>query len=449
MTIRPDKSSAVTPNDPEALEAIPAIDDAARDAADDTPVSRGPSRSFWSEAWLRFRRRKIAMAALVYTLVLVVVALAAPMIAGTKPIVCKYKGNIYFPFLGHYVQSWENPIFFKDKFRKRYPKNLAKKDPDSWAIWPLVYQDPYRRVRKDEYPGQPANPTSNNGKPYLYYLLVAASDSILGKDTTVWTIDPLGLGEDYTFHIKQITVKDTFKDPRDESKIVVPHNLLGTDSKGFDVFAQMVHGTGIALSVGFVSMGIASVIGITVGALAGYFGGVTDWILSRFIEVALSIPSLVLILALLAILEKPTIWHLMAVIGCLRWTGIARLTRGEFLKLRKMEYVTAADSLGAGPMRIMFLHMLRNSLAPILVPITFGIASAILLESGLSLLGFGAPPPNPSWGSLLKAGREDIQHMWWLIFFPGLAIFLTVTAYNLIGEGVQEATDPKLRQAGH
>lgn len=367
------------------------------------------------------------MAALIFTLFLAVVAVSAPMIAGTKPIVCKYKGNIYFPFLGYYVRSWENSIFFRDKFRKRYPKNLKEKDPDSWAVWPLVYQDPYRRVREDEFPGQPGNPSSHHGKPWLYYLVVRAWDGATGSNH----------------------VATTFADPDDPGKVVVPHNILGTDSRGFDVFAQMVHGTGIALSVGFVSMGIASAIGITVGALAGYFGGVTDWILSRFIEVALSIPSLVLILALLAILEKPTIWHLMAVIGCLRWTGIARLTRGEFLKLRKMEYVTAADSLGAGPMRIMFLHMLRNSLAPILVPITFGIASAILLESGLSLLGFGAPPPNPSWGSLLKAGREDIQHMWWLIFFPGMAIFLTVTAYNLIGEGVQEATDPKLRQAGH
>ncbi|MCR9119557.1 MAG: ABC transporter permease, partial [bacterium] len=402
MTIRPDKSSSASPNDPQALEALPA-EHAAQEAADDTPLSQAPARSFWAEAWLRFRRRRIGMIALLYTLVLVVVAVTAPMIAGTKPIVCQYKGNLYFPFLGYYVQSWENPIFFKDKFRKRYPKNLKKKDPESWAIWPLVYQDPYRRIRNDEFPGQPANPSSNNGKPWLYYLMLRGWDSVTGSQS----------------------VKATFADPRDPSRIIVPHNILGTDSRGFDVFAQMVHGTGIALSVGFVSMGIASVIGVTIGALAGYFGGVVDWILSRFIEVALSIPSLVLILALLAILEKPTIWHLMAVIGCLRWTGIARLTRAEFLKLRKMEYVTAANSLGAGPMRIMFLHMLRNSLAPILVPITFGIASAILLESGLSLLGFGAPPPNPSWGSLLKAGREDIQHMWWLIFFPGLAIFFT------------------------
>jgi peptide/nickel transport system permease protein len=137
----------------------------------------------------------------------------------------------------------------------------------------------------------------------------------------------------------------------------------------------------------------------------------------------------------------------MAVLGATGWTGIARLTRGEFLKLSKMEFVTAARALGASRPRIMFRHILRNALAPVVVPISFGIAAAILIESGLSFLGFGAPPPNPSWGTLLNAGRSNLQ-MWWLIVFPGAAIFATVLAYNLIGEGLQEATDPRLRQAG-
>jgi peptide/nickel transport system permease protein len=209
----------------------------------------------------------------------------------------------------------------------------------------------------------------------------------------------------------------------------------------------MTHGTQIALLVGFVSTGIAAVIGLFVGALAGYLGGWVDVVLSRIIEVVMCIPGLILILALIAIIENPTIWHVMAVLGITGWTGIARLTRGEFMKLSQMEFVTAAKSLGAGRMRIMFRHILRNALAPVLVPITFGIAAAILIESGLSFLGFGAPPPNPSWGTLLNAGRGNLQ-MWWLIFFPGTAIFLTVLAYNLIGEGLQEATDPRLRQPG-
>ena len=160
------------------------------------------------------------------------------------------------------------------------------------------------------------------------------------------------------------------------------------------------------------------------------------------------VPPLVLILALIAIVEKPTIWDMMVVLGATSWTGIARLTRGEFLRLRENDFVMAARALGMGGIRIMSRHVLRNALAPILVPITFGIASAILTESALSFLGFGAPPPNPSWGTLLNDGRTNLQ-MWWLIVFPGMAIFLTVLAYNLVGEGIQEATDPRLRAPKH
>jgi peptide/nickel transport system permease protein len=332
--------------------------------------------------------------ALAYVALLTLVALAAPMIAGTKPIVCRYKGSLYFPFLGYYKSSWENNVFAKDRFRGRYAGTLQKKDPDSWAVWPLKYQDPYRRVRDDEWPGQPGNPTGVHGQPSR-------------------------------------------------------QNWLGTNRQGFDVFASMVHGTQTAVSVGFVSMGIAALIGVTLGALAGYFGGWIDIALSRLIEVVMCIPSLVLILALVALLDSVNNFHLMAIVGVTGWTGIARLTRAEFLKLRAMDFVTAAQALGASAPRVMFVHVLRNALAPVLVPITFGIADAILIESGLSYLGFGASPPNPSWGTLLSAGRSSIEQTWWLILFPGAAIFLTVLAYNLIGEGLQDATDPRLRQDAH
>lgn len=363
-------------------------------AAAAAPVARGSSAGYWVETWRHFRRRKLALAALSFVVFLCLVALFAPLIVGTKPIVCKYKGNIYFPCLGYYVRSWENPVFLKDRFRNVYPTNLKEKDPQSWAVWPLVYQDPYRRVRDDEWPGQPGNPVSTQGKPSR-------------------------------------------------------QNWLGTNQQGFDVFAQMVHGTQIALSVGFVSMGIAAAIGITLGALAGYLGGWADMLISRLIELVMCIPTLVLILALVAMLDRVTNYHLMAIVGVTSWTGIARLTRAEFLKLKQMEFVSAARAMGASGWRIMFRHILRNALAPVLVPITFGIADAILIESSLSYLGFGASPPNPSWGTLLKSGRLAIQQMWWLIVFPGAAIFLTVLAYNLIGEGLQEATDPRLRQASH
>jgi peptide/nickel transport system permease protein len=196
--------------------------------------------------------------------------------------------------------------------------------------------------------------------------------------------------------------------------------------------------------VGFVSMGIAAAIGIALGALAGYLGGWADLLLSRLIEVVQCVPTLILILAAIALIENPNVWHMMIIIGLTGWTSIARLARAEFLKLKNSDFVTAAEAMGAGRLRIMFRHILPNALAPVLVPITFGIASAILIETSLSFLGFGSPPPNPSWGSVLESGRRNLE-MWWLIVFPGSAIFLAVLAYNLIGEGLQEATDPRLR----
>ncbi len=352
-----------------------------------------PSAGFWLESWRRFRKRKLAVVALAFVIALTAVAVTAPLIVGTRPIVTRYKGELYFPALWYYNRSWENPIFSKDRFRANYIASLQAKDPESWAIWPLVYQDPYRRVRGDlVWPETPENPA--NGPPSRY-------------------------------------------------------NWFGTNSQGFDVFASMVHGAQTAVSVGFVSMGIAAVIGITMGALAGYFGGWVDVLISRIIEVVMCIPSLVLILALVALLDRVTNFHLMVIVGCTGWTGIARLTRAEFMKLKQLEFVSAARAMGASSTRVMFTHILRNALAPVLVPITFGIADAILIESGLSFLGFGASPPNPSWGTLLSAGRNSIEQTWWLIVFPGAAIFLTVLAYNLIGEGLQEATDPRLRQDAH
>ncbi|MCA9040522.1 MAG: ABC transporter permease, partial [Planctomycetaceae bacterium] len=272
-----------------------------------THVIKSPG--FWKESWTRFKKRKMSMLALAFVLFLTIVAIFSPAIVGTKPVICKYKGNIYFPCMGYFNFSWENPIFLKDKFRQVYPKNLKKNDPDSWAIWPLVYQDPERRVKAGEFEGIEANPTQDDGVP---------------------------------------------------SK----QNIFGTDRRGFDVFAQMVHGTRIALLVGFVSMGIATIIGIAVGALGGFCGGWIDIILSRITEVVMCIPTLVLILALIAIVENRTIYHLMAVIGLTGWTGIARLTRAEFLKLKQMDFVAAAQVLGISRTRIIFRHILPNSLAP-------------------------------------------------------------------------------------
>lgn len=234
----------------------------------------------------------------------------------------------------------------------------------------------------------------------------------------------------------------------DLDSILLPpdeYHYLGTDEQGRDVLSRMIYGSRISLSVGFVAVGIYTLIGIIVGALAGYFGGRLDMWLSRLIEVVICFPTFFLILTILAIFG-PSIYNIMIIIGLTGWTGIARLSRGEFLKLRDQDFVTACRSQGMKTRRIIFRHILPNALAPVLVSATFGIAAAILIESSLSFLGFGVQPPTPSWGDLLSQSRAFMDIAWWLTIFPGAAIFVTITSFNLVGEGLRDAIDPKLRR---
>ena len=221
-------------------------------------------------------------------------------------------------------------------------------------------------------------------------------------------------------------------------------HYLGTDQLGRDVFSRMLYGSQISLSVGFVAVGISILIGILVGAMAGYKGGWVDSLLMRFVDIMLSFPSFFLILTVVAIL-RPNIYNVMIVIGITSWEGTARFVRAEFLSLRERDYVQAARALGVKDRRIIFRHILPNALAPVFVTASLGVASAILIEAGLSFLGFGVQPPAPSWGNILTEGRTYIFDAWWLTVFPGLAILITVLSFNLFGEGLRDAIDPRLR----
>jgi len=219
-------------------------------------------------------------------------------------------------------------------------------------------------------------------------------------------------------------------------------HILGTDEQGRDLAARMIYGTRISILVGFIAVFIYVSIGIIIGSVAGYYGGKVDLVISRFIEIVICFPAFFLILTVLALIG-PSLVNVMVVIGVTGWTGIARIVRGEFLKLREYDFVVASKASGARDSRIIIRHILPNSLAPVFVSATFGIASTILIESSLSFLGFGVQPPTPSWGDILSQSRDFMDFAWWLTLIPGLAIFITITSYNLVGEGLQDALDPK------
>lgn len=221
-------------------------------------------------------------------------------------------------------------------------------------------------------------------------------------------------------------------------------HVLGTDGLGRDIASRVIHGSRVSLSVGFVAVLIYVLIGVAIGAVAGYYGGVVDAVASRAIEMMMTIPTFFLVITAVAFLPR-SIFNIMVVIGLTNWPTVARLTRAEFLKTKTLDYVIAAKALGARDSRTIFRHVLPNTMAPVLVTATFGIASAILIESSLSFLGLGVPPATASWGSILSDARELLPSAWWLAAFPGLAIFLTVTSYNLVGEGLRDAADPRLK----
>ena len=421
------------------------------------------NESYWKVVKKQFKKNKIAVWSLRIVYLFVIIAIFADFLASEKPIAAKYNGKIYFPIFKEYavdlgLTKWDKELV-----------NVSWKELNyEWKIWPLI--------------------------PYLP---------------------------------KNIDFLNTSVSPLDEQQVTSTKwkHWLGTDALGHDVLAGMIHGTRIALLVGIISIGIAALIGIFFGAIAGYFGddqlkmsmasifsysmgfifalfyafgtrsyvladalgssfgkflleliicillffGIllvfnifsfllkkipflskpitipVDIIISRLIEVVVSIPRLFLIISIAAVVAKPSIFIVMMIIGLTSWTGIARFTRAELLRIRNLEYIEAAHALGYQEFRIIIKHALPNALSPILISIAFGIASAILIESTLSFIGIGVPAETITWGSLLASARQDAA-AWWLALFPGFAIFITVTIYNLVGEGLTDAMNPKLKK---
>lgn len=222
-------------------------------------------------------------------------------------------------------------------------------------------------------------------------------------------------------------------------------HLMGTDKYGRDIYARILYGARISLSIGFIAVAISITLGALVGAASGYFGGVTDTVLMRFVDMLISFPRLVLLIAVIALFEQASILIVVTVLGLTLWPSTARIVRSEVLSLREREFIEAARALGLGNGRIILRHIIPNVMGPVIVAATLGLGNIILIEAGLSFLSLSVPPPTPSWGNIINDGREFLLQAWWVSTFPGLAIVFTVVAFNLVGDGLRDALDPRLR----
>ncbi len=433
--------------------------------------------STWAIAMRQFRKRATAVWGLRGVRLLFYLAVFAPVLCSGLPLVWQEPGgNVEFPWLAKVFDRlyWSNAV---DRFF-----NLLMFTTVAWWIAKLIMR---MNIADEQHLGQVRKrafvwhlgavcllafaqfleaPVLYSSTTYVdYHELTARYDAEatvlrrtladadvasearenaqarlaqLEERTATFTFIPFGHREQ-----SALGTEDRFRGPLERSTRGL--HVLGTAEEGQDVLAQLLYGTRISLTVGILAVAIYVTIGLIMGGIAGFAGGWTDLIIMRLIEIILSVPGLFLILTIIALFDNRSIFMIMFAIGIVGWTGIARLVRGEFIRERGKDYVTAARSMGLSGKRILFRHVMPNAVAPVIVSATFGVAAAIIVESTLSFLGLGDTNV-PSWGQMLNIGRE--QKEWHMITVPGIAIFVTVTLLNLVGDGLRDALDPKLRR---
>jgi peptide/nickel transport system permease protein len=415
----------------------------------------GKGRSYWAVVRKQFRKNRMAVWALRLLYVLLFVALTGDFIANEKPLYCKLEGETHFPVFRSYLVS----IGLADWEAKFFQTPWHEHDYET-AVWPLIpfsastldisnanYAAPGAVMRAGDYSFTHRLGTDELGRDVLAGLVsgtrIAMLVGILAMAIATLIGGILGALGGY------------FGDDRFKvSRASLWLNILGLplayfygfSSRSFALQEEALF-TALPISLGIVLgvFALLNLLAIALKRLPGLGKEVCvplDLIVMRLIEIFNSIPALLLILSIVAIIEEKSIFYIMAIIGLIRWTGIARFLRAELLRVRSLEYIEAAQALGYSEWRTLFRHAMPNALTPVLITVAFGIASAILLEAFLSFLGIGVPPDQVTWGSMLNSSRSKAS-AWWLAVFPGFAIFLTVTIFNLLGEGLTDALDPR------
>jgi peptide/nickel transport system permease protein len=427
-------------------------------------IQQKPSDSFWKGVRKQFVKNKLALYSFRFILVLVFIAVFADFIANEKPLIAKYKGEIVFPVFKEYVID-----FGLSEWPEDFQNAEWRKIEFEWAIFPPI---PYLPKNIDFANAQSVGPFDEQRIESLRWKHWLGTDE-LGHDVLAGMIHGtriallvglVSMSIAAFIGILLGSIAGYFGDTKLQmSRIRVILNIVVIPFAFFYAFGSRTYILQDALGNSFFSFllefFLSLLIFLSILWILNYFivpplkkikilskrvNIPVDILISRLIEVMVSIPTLFLIISIIAI-AKPSIFIVMAVIGLTSWTGIARFIRAELLRIRSLEYIEAANALGYSEFRTIFRHAIPNALSPVLIAVAFGIASAILIESTLSFIGIGVPPETMTWGSLLSSARQSTA-AWWLAIFPGFAIFITVTVYNLVGEGLTDALDPRLKK---